>query len=527
MKRIQNFNEFVNEGYLQKIGETISGWYQSIKNAIKSGLMKIIPSGPKKGTPSYMVYTADGGSIFDQINNTYKGTEYYKMNNILDPSTITEAVIPTTFPQMDDVPDMSAEEIKMDIKRNLRYLLKSADAGKENVAFEIKPIFIYGSPGIGKTQIVAQVADEVGMELYGKPLNFVNVDGETSEPVDFSGVPKVIDVKEPGYEDPQTGEKFPYGKGVTRSNVNIDLLPLDNGKENMGGIIFIDELNRMPEQVIKVFMKLAQGRRIGQNYQIPSKWYIVAAGNRKEDDPRNVKELGTALRDRFDIVNYVPDVKSFRKYIETGVTKSGTALKDIVLPELLDFLGFQNEFFHKLDPDLKKQKYPTPRAWTDASFAVKRLMEEYGNKPIPDAILIREFQKSVGKEAAMAFVNFYKVAKTIPVKDLDLPYTNPDKAPLPTDRKGPKGGMDLDYRVAFYTCVSRRSAEIPVTEKEACNYTKWLTRCSEADPNAMDFGPASITLLFKNRPELKNNTVAIQCIAPLAAKWEMDLGINI
>ena len=42
MKRIYNFNEFVNEGYLERIGSKISGWMQSLKTAIKNGLVRLI-----------------------------------------------------------------------------------------------------------------------------------------------------------------------------------------------------------------------------------------------------------------------------------------------------------------------------------------------------------------------------------------------------------------------------------------------------------------------------------------------------
>ena len=512
MKRIQKFEEFVNEGYLEKIGQKISSWYNSIKDAIKKGLVKLIPSGPKKGLPSVSVFGADGGSILDQVNKFYQGSEYSKMNNIMDPSTITEAVVPLKFPVSDDIPDSSVEEVKMDIKRNLRALLKGVDAGNEKAAFDIKPYFIFGSPGIGKTQIVAQVCDEIGKELYGEPLTLINVDGETAEPVDFAGVPKVIDIAEPGEEG------LPYGKGVTRSNINIDLLPLDNGKNGNGGIIFIDEMNRMPEQVIKIFMKLAQGRRVGQLYQIPSKWYIVAAGNRKEDDPRNVKELGTALRDRFDVVNYVANPQSYRQYVE------GSRIKDVVMPELLDFLEFQSEFFHSLDPASKKTKYPTPRAWTDASFAVQRLVDEYksmGVTKVPDASLVREFSKSVGKDAAAAFVNYYKVAKSIPIKDLELPFTNPDKAPVPADRKNKDGKIDVDYRIALFNSVIKKSEGKTLTSAEVCNYAKWLIRT-----NDNEFGPACLTMLFKLHPYLKKDSAAVGCVAPLAAKWEADLDVE-
>jgi hypothetical protein len=517
MRRISNFEQFVNEGYLQKIGSTISKWAKSIKDAVKSGLARLIPSGPKKGLPVYMFFSGDDGSILDQVNSFYAGTEFSKMNNLETGPSVDEAKVPLSYPVEDDVLNSNEKEIKADIKRNLRALLKAAEIedpeSRDEAIKDIKPYFIFGAPGIGKTQIVAQVCDELGKELYGKRLHLHNVDGENAEPVDFSGVPKVIDIEAPSEENP-------VGRGVTRSNVSADQLPFDNGPGDRGGIIFIDELNRMPDQVIKIFMKLAQSRRLGQGYNIPSKWYIVAAGNRKADDPREVKELGTALRDRFEIVNFVPTPAGWRSYIEGG------RLKDIVLPELMDFIDFDSEWFHNLDPAVKKSKFPTPRAWVDASFALKRRLDELQAEAkskgkelntIPDDVIIREFTKSVGKDAAVAFLNFYKVAKDIPVKDLVYPFTDPEKAPDPYA----KGKNRADYIHALFSAVLRKSTEMQLTSKEVCNYAQWLRKIN--DP---EWGASCIASIMKLHPYLKKDSTSIRCLAPLADQWQADLGVD-
>jgi hypothetical protein len=515
-KRIANFNEFVNEGYLQKIGSKISQWASSFMNAVKRGLVRLIPSGPKKGLPAFMYFSGEDGSIAEQVDNFYRGSKFYSMNNLNDPSTVTEAVVPLEYPVSDDVPNYSVDEIKKDIKRNMRAVLKAADAGDTEYVFTVKPYFIFGVPGIGKTQIVAQVCDELGQELGVGRLNMYNIDGEVAEPVDFAGVPKVVDIEPPSEENP-------YGKGVTRSNVNVDQLPTDNGDGNKGGIIFIDELNRMPETVIKIFMKLAQSRRVGQAYTIPSKWYIVAAGNRKDDDPKNgvIKDLSTAFRDRFEIVNYVPTVAAFRKHIETDSYK-GQKLSNIVLPELLDFLDFQGEWFHKLDPAVKKAKFPTPRAWVDASFALSRVIEELQEEArakgkeltvIPEKDIIREFTKNVGPEAANAFVSFYKISKTIPVKDLILPFTDPDNCPLAVTK-----GKSADYSHAFFGAVLRKSKEIELNVQQFCNWCKWLER-----NNDREFGAAQISSMVHLYPEILEDTPKMLCLSPLAKKFKADL----
>ena len=505
MGRIYNFNEFVNEGYLQKFVSKVSEWGKKFKDYIKSGLIRIIPSGMKKGKPVAAYFDGDNGSIEKQLFDFFQGTPYAEAAN--------EAQVPLNYPKSQDVLDVKESDLKKMIKTRLKSVLKAGEAGDMQGVMDAKPIFIFGAPGIGKTQIVAQVCDELGSELYGKPLNLQFIDGEFAEPVDFAGVPSVIDIEEPG-------EGSPYGKGVTRSNVAVNLLPFDNGAGDRGGILFIDELNRMPQEVIKVFMKLAQGRRIGNNYEIPPKWFIVAAGNRQEDDPREVKQMGTALRDRFSVVNFVPSVSGWKKYITSG------RYKDIVLPELIDFLEFQQEYFHNLDPQKGMIKYPTPRAWTDASVGLKRVMnelEEEGIKDIPEDEIIKAFQMEVGYDAAAAFLDFYRIAKDIPVRDLMLPFTDPERAPLPDGKTDPKSGRPrADYAHALLSAIIRKSKDETLGKDQVCNFATYLQRV-----NSPEWGNAAISNLFKEHSYLKKDGEAVQCIAPLADKWGADLGAEL
>lgn len=528
MKKIYNFKEFVNESYnleegiLSNIGGKISQWAKQLMTAVKSGIIRMIPSGPKKGLPAYMLFTSDEGSISDQVEKFYKSTPYYGMNNINDPSLTNEAVVPLEWERSDDVPNSNPDEIEADIKRSLKACLDIADrmdatedlGEKEKLQKElrkIKPYFIFGAPGIGKTQIVAKICDELGLEL-------LNCDGLSAEPVDFAGVPKVIDIEEPSAENP-------LGKGVTRSNISADILPYDNGKKGKGGILFIDEFNRMPVEVQKIFLLLAQQRRLGINYQMPNRWYIVAAGNRKVDDPKGgIVEMGSALQDRFEIVNLITNPGALRKYVETT-----PGLSDVFLPELLDFLDFDASWFHMNDPAAKKLKYPTPRAWEDASRAVRRVIKEYEQKgvsEVPHAVLAREFQKNVGRDAAVMFLDFYKLAKDIPVKKLGLPFTDPDQAPIPSEFTGTtkrSGSTNrTDYEHALFTAVIRKSTEMTITSVEACNFSKWLrrTKC------APELGSMAISAFFSKHPHLYEDKAAFQCLGPLAEEWGLEIGID-
>lgn len=111
MKKIYNFKEFVNESYnvdegiLSNIGSKISQWAKQLMTAVKNGIIRMISSGPKKGLPAYVLFNSDEGSITNQVEKFYRGTPYYDMNNINNPSAANEAVIPLEWDRADDVPN--------------------------------------------------------------------------------------------------------------------------------------------------------------------------------------------------------------------------------------------------------------------------------------------------------------------------------------------------------------------------------------------------------------------------------------
>lgn len=114
------------------------------------------------------------------------------------------------------------------------------------------PLFIHGSPGIGKSYIVADVAKKHDLEL-------VDIRLSQMDPVDLRGVPSI--------KDDQTVWMPPV------------FFPKDRDSE---GILFLDELNSAPPSVQAAIYQLVLNRKMGE-YELPSGWRIVCAGNRVSD----------------------------------------------------------------------------------------------------------------------------------------------------------------------------------------------------------------------------------------------------
>jgi Cdc6-like AAA superfamily ATPase len=199
-KRILNFKGFVNESYNVSEGR-LSDWFGKLKNlvtgltgfakdffnAVLSGEIKTYKSGPKAGLPVDMLFSQEFGSVLDQMMKYENGqmpvlSTAGKMASeapLTTPveSVVGEAKIPLGWPGLEgDVRDIGVEEFKDDIRR---IYWSKTNLGSKGRA---KPLFIFGAPGIGKTQIVGGVADELGCDVVKLDLQFYN-------PEDFLGIP--------------------------------------------------------------------------------------------------------------------------------------------------------------------------------------------------------------------------------------------------------------------------------------------------------------------------------------------------
>ena len=420
-KRVLDFNGYVqnhtstNESkfgdFVSKVGSAISSGVARFAKFIKDGIIKMIPSGPKKGTPAASYFAQAAGSVLDQVNRFYFGTDFAKMNpapgmNESDGyyDDVDEARVPLEYTGEDQtVRNVGPEELE----ELLGKLYRSKNRGGR-----AKPIFIYGAPGIGKTQIVAQAADAAGVDM-------INLDLQFMAPEDFMGIPKVVDIENPEYEE---GRLKSVGKGVTRANPPA-VLPTDNGSTSKGGFIFLDEMNRAKPAVLNSMMQFVQMGRIGQ-YQLPDKWVIVAAGNRPEDvtGVGSVAEFDFAMADRFKILNFVPDPKKWAQWAR-GTEK--------IPSEIIDFIERNPELFHYLDDEKNALKFPTPRSWTDGAMELEDEIIDTGAKnwkEIPTDTIFNIFSDSIGPSAAGKLKAYLDIIKRIPERDLEMIITNPEKA---------------------------------------------------------------------------------------------------
>ena len=465
-KKVYDFKNFVlneyasnaNEGVFSQAFSGLAKWAKDLVDGIKAGLVKLIPSGPKKGLPVATYFDPSAGDIVNQINSFYSGTEFAKQNPMsmyesASYEELEEARVPLEYTEEDQtVRNISAPELKEMVEKLYRSKTRGGRA---------KPIFVYGAPGIGKTQIIGQAANTLGVPM-------INLDLQFMAPEDFLGIPKVVDVNKPEYDE--SGKLVSAGSGMTRSNPPM-LLPRDNGPQGKGGIIFMDEMNRANKMVLNSVMQFVQMGRLGE-YVLPDKWVIVAAGNRPTE--ADVAEFDFALADRFTIVNLVPKVEDWADWARTSGKFE---------PEFINFVERNEELFHYLDREKATLKFPTPRSWTDAAMVLNDEIVDSGVKSwreLPSETIYNIYADQIGPAAAGKLKAYLDVIRKVSESDLEAIVKNPDKA-----KDIPKGSDFSNVMYGVYEMSLRKAEEMAAdgkaTTEDLYNIMKYFNRYNQLE----------------------------------------------
>lgn len=254
------------------------------------------------------------------------------------------------------------------------------------------PTFIWGAPGIGKSSIVKQVADERGFEFIDLRLSLL-------DPTDLKGIP---------FFDKDEGEAV-WAKP--------NFLPKEGDLE---GILFLDEINSAPPSVQASAYQLVLDRKVG-DYELPKGWRIVAAGNR-ESDRGVVYRMPPPLANRFVHLEMEVSFEDWKLWAyESGIGK-----------EVIGFLEYKSEYLLNFDPTKNERSFPTPRSWE----YVDRII----HSKIESSQLHESIEGTIGKDTATQFVTFMKVKDRLPDIDDIL--------------EGKSVELDEDSRVIFMTISS-------------------------------------------------------------------------
>ena len=295
---------------------------------------------------------------------------------------------------------------KMNALRASRHQKDKYDRESKFARKKTHALFIWGAPGIGKTEILHQVANKLDILVQEWHL-------ATIEPTDFRGVPKVENVL--GSDDPKderTVSKLPA------------IFPTSDGN-GKGGIMFFDELNRAPEMVLSASLALALSGKHG-DYQLPPRWIVIAAGNRPGDISSVDLTDDIILWNRFAHVNYAPAIED---WVQWAMDKKH------INPDLIAFLQFHKQFYHRYDPETKRANWPSARTWEMASEEEFFERDENWDNKLTYEQIKDIYTDAVGLDAAVDFVEYLKLKEFFNENDVKDVYEKGADAKKPPKRQ--------------------------------------------------------------------------------------------
>jgi len=264
----------------------------------------------------------------------------------------------------------------------------SAQARKSLLtAFNVKrPLFLWGPPGIGKSELVEGITKELGGLMIDLRLGQM-------EPTDIRGIP---------YYNKDNG-KMDWA-------APIELPDEETASQYPIVVLFLDEMNSAPASVQSAAYQLVLNRRVGK-YVLPDNVVIVAAGNR-ESDKGVTYRMPTPLANRFIHQEMRVDFNSWQEW----------AVNANIHKDVVGYISFAKQDLYDFDAKSSSRAFATPRSWTFVSELLK-------NDAVDDDTAMNLIAGTVGEGLAVKFMAHRKIAGRMPnpmdilkgkVKDLNV-----------------------------------------------------------------------------------------------------------
>jgi hypothetical protein len=254
-------------------------------------------------------------------------------------------------------------------------------------AFKVKrPLFLWGPPGIGKSELVEGITKELGGIMYDCRLGQM-------EPTDIRGIP---------YYNKDSG-KMDWAEPV-------DLPDAETASQYPIVVLFMDEMNSAPASVQSAAYQLILNRRIGK-YVLPDNVVMVAAGNRESDKGVTFR-MPTPLANRFIHQEMRVDFPSWQEW----------AVMNKISKDVVGYLSFAKQDLYDFDAKSSSRAFATPRSWT----FVSQLLED---ETLDEETAANLIKGTVGEGLAVKFMAHRKIAGRMPnpadilkgkVKDLNV-----------------------------------------------------------------------------------------------------------
>ena len=275
---------------------------------------------------------------------------------------------------------MNIKQAKEEIKHTVQaYLSKDAFGEYKIPAVRQRPVLLIGPPGIGKTQIMAQIARECEIGLVASTITHHTRQSAVGLPF----------LKEEQYD----GKTYSVTEYTMSEIIASVYRKIEEGGRKEG-ILFIDEINCVSETLAPTMLQFLQCKTFG-NQAVPEGWIIAAAGNPPEYN-KSVRDFDMVTLDRVRCMNIEADLGVWKEYAREKRLNSA----------ILSYLELRPKNFYRVEADVDGLQFVTARGWEDLS----NLMDVYEELGIPvDEEIIHEFLRHEDvAEDVSAYFDLYK-----------------------------------------------------------------------------------------------------------------------
>lgn len=287
---------------------------------------------------------------------------------------------------------MNIKEAKQYIKDTVSLYLKKDEYGEYRIpVVRQRPVFLLGAPGIGKTAIMEQIAQELGLALVSYSMTHHTRQSALGLPF--------IEHKNYAGEDTAVSE-------YTMSEIIASVYETMEKSGIKEGILFLDEINCVSETLAPSMLQFLQYKVFGR-HAVPEGWVIVTAGNPPEYN-KSVREFDVVTLDRLKILDVDADYSAWKSYAKSRNIHGA----------ITGFLELNKDAFYLMETTAGGKNYVTARGWEDLSQIIilyeeenLRVTEELVGQYLRSEKIVREF--TAYYDLFNKYKNDYKVEQIV------------------------------------------------------------------------------------------------------------------
>ena len=276
---------------------------------------------------------------------------------------------------------MNIKQAKEDIKNAVSAYLTKDQFGNYVIPVERqRPVFLMGAPGIGKTAIMEQIAQELQIGLISYSMTHHTRQSAL-------GLPFIV-------RKNYGGEEYSVSE-YTMSEIIAAIYDLMEVTGLREGILFLDEINCVSETLAPSMLQFLQYKTFGR-HSVPGGWIVVTAGNPPEYN-NSVREFDIVTWDRLKRIDVEADYEVWKEY----------AYVKGVHPAITTYLDIRKDDFYKIETTVDGKSFVTARGWSDLSDMVK--LYEQKEIAVTEQLVVQYLQnRKIAKNFAVYYDLFRK-----------------------------------------------------------------------------------------------------------------------